>query len=418
MKRFSLLIIAIAVCFGLSAETRYWLMNRSVDMFGSNDYTNDNELRLQQGIAAVPEYTKSYRYSLTSNAWWTVNMNLFGYKDFSALNTGSWWLKISFRSDNTKALNVILKQTGTSRCFTIPKELCDGNWHIVSFRLSDYPNGPLTFANNESGTFFQLNSSEQKGSFLEIGYVYITDTEASTFQQSKNLGTLRIKNMPLYDETGSHLPNISAGVKERIDFYAVSLGEEMFYRQVARSGSFDGNQNYSNQLLTWKSDRSANKETYRAYKSETESYNDYSCANRNVLWGIGENVDCFVSTCAKMWGHNYLYSELQPFRGTYVNTPTGDLTAPTASASNSYDELTRKYSVTITGSDDSGDVFYYIENTTKSTKQVSMVPTFEVTGEEGDHVQCYAIDFDGNMSEPVEVVLGETPCDNCFQVTL
>ena len=247
---------------------------------------------------------------------------------------------------------------------------------------------------------------------INIRQIYIENV-FSPFVQSAGLGILRIKGLPLYDHAGSHLPNISNGIKERIDFYVVSVNQDTYYRQVAVSGTFDGSNYYDNQLLTWKGDQSANKEIYRSFKSNTEAYCDYSLAEKNGLWGIGDNVACFVSACAKMWGHSHLYSELQAFRGTYVCTPTGDKTAPTATASPYYDG--EHFTVTISATDNSGEVFYYTENTTRGTKQISFVPTFVLNGAvEGDIITCYAVDFDGNMSSPMRV--GAMTCNNCFIV--
>lgn len=245
---------------------------------------------------------------------------------------------------------------------------------------------------------------------IHISQIYIENVFAP-FQQSANLGILCVKNLPLYDETGTHMPNTGNGVKERIHFYVVSVGQDTYYRQVAASGTFDGSNNYDNQLLTWTSTPSANKEIYRAAKTNTEAYSDYSVANINGLWGIGDNVACYVSACAKMWGHSHLYSELLDFRGTYVCTPNGDKTAPTAAAAAHFDGA--KYTVTFTASDNSGEMFYYVINETQSTKQISFVSSFVLNGaEEGDILSCYAVDFNGNMSAPHRIAAMN--CDNCF----
>lgn len=74
-----------------------------------------------------------------------------------------------------------------------------------------------------------------------------------------------------------------------------------------------------------------------------------------------------------------------------------------------------KYIIRFTASDNSGEMFYYVVNETRSTKQLSFVPVFELNGAaEGDIFTCYAVDFDGNMSAPFRVAA--LSCDNCFLV--
>lgn len=249
------------------------------------------------------------------------------------------------------------------------------------------------------------------GEEFEISQIFISNS--SMKKQSMDLGVLRVQNLQLYRENSTFDPKTTSPV-EKVTLLVVSLDQQVYAKMKKGEKNFDSGFMDQYQVRTWKLNQTENMTLSATEKSDSEVL-----FKGNALFGIGAENDCFLSVRAKVWGYSTIVcSQKLPFRGTYVNTPTGDVTAPTASASNSYDELTGKYSVTITGSDDSGDVFYYVENVTKSSKQVSMVPTFEVTGEEGDHVQCYAIDFDGNMSEPVEVVLGETPCENCFQVTI
>ena len=196
---------------------------------------------------------------------------------------------------------------------TIPSASLSTDYQEIVLSNSDLTES--TFGSVRSGTETTFNAGEHFMHFcavndevIHISQIYIENV-FTPFQQSANLGILCIKNLPLYDQTGTHMPNIGNGVKERIHFYVVSVGQDTYYRQVAASGTFDGSNNYDNQLLTWHANQSANKEIYRAAKTNTEAYSDYSVANINGLWGIGDNVACYVSACAKMWGHSHLYSE-------------------------------------------------------------------------------------------------------------
>ena len=264
-----------------------------------------------------------------------------------------------------------------------------------------------TFPANEIMRFCAVNDE-----VIHISQIYIENV-FTPFQQSANLGILCVKNLPLYDESSDNVPNLGNGVKERINFYVVSVGQDTYFRQTTVSGSFDGGFNDNNRLITWTSTPTFNKGINRAVMTITEAYSDYSVAEKNGLWGIGDNVACFVSARAKMWGHSLLSSERLDFRGTYVCTPTGDQTAPTATAVARYNGA--NYTVTFTASDNSGEMFYYVVNETRSTKQISFVPSFVLSGaSEGDVFTCYAVDFNGNMSAPFRVAAMN--CDNCFLV--
>ena len=300
---------------------------------------------------------------------------------------------------------------------TIPAASLSTDYQEIVLSNSDLTES--TYGAVRSGAETPFNAGEHFMRFcavndevIHISQIYIENV-FTPFQQSANLGILCVKNLPLYDHAGSHMPNIGNGERKHINFYVVSVNQDTYYRQVAIDGTFDGNNNYDNQLLTWTSAPSANKEIYRAAKTDTEAYSDYSVANLNGLWGIGDNVACYVSACAKMWGHSHLYSALLDFRGTYVCTPTGDQTAPTATAVARYNGA--NYTVTFTASDNSGELFYYVVNETRSTKQISFIPSFVLSGaSEGDVFTCYAVDFNGNMSAPFRVAAMN--CDNCFLV--
>ena len=343
------------------------------------------------------------------------------------------YLSLSLSSAQTMNLtegcmvHIIMRKTNAS-ANDVHVSFCQGTYDkragfVVSNLGTEFKDVVLTYSArntqgwNSYGTMFDSQNfaagqifrfSAVNGEQIEIKQVYITAVTA----QSKNLGILRVKNMPMYSESSAFVPN-GGSSSANVNLYLVSMGDKVYAKMTKVAHEFNSGFSDHYQLRTWKANETANQTLNPITKTNVEV--TYSS---NALFGIGETALGYVSVRADMFFAGQCCSTLYPFRGTYVNTPTGDLTAPTASAEKSYDEETGKYSVTITGSDDSGDVFYYVENVTKSSKQVSMVPTFEVIGEEGDHVQCYVVDFDGNMSAPVELVLQVPACDNCFKITL
>lgn len=298
---------------------------------------------------------------------------------------------------------------------TIPSASLSTDYQEIVLSNSDLTES--TFGSVRSGAETTFNAGEHFMRFcavndevIHISQIYIENV-FTPFQQSANLGILCVKNLPLYDESSDNVPNLSNGVQERIHFYVVSVGQDTYFRQVAVSGSFDGVFNDNNRLITWQSTPSFNKGINRAVMTSTDAYSDYSVAEKNGLWGIGDNVACYLSARAKMWGHSLLSSERLDFHGTYVCTPTGDQTAPTATAVARYNGA--NYTVTFTASDNSGEMFYYVVNETQSTKQISFVPSFVLNGaSDGDILICYAVDFNGNMSAPRRIAAMN--CDNCF----
>lgn len=244
---------------------------------------------------------------------------------------------------------------------------------------------------------------------IKIKQIYIENV-FTPFVQSANLGILRVKACPLYAESSAFVPTGSS--VDNVNLYVVSMGQDVYALMTSTGHSFDAGFADNYQVRTWKSNGDAN-----ATGNTISSY-PYSegvmFAMTNGLFGIGANADCLVSARAKVWGQaNIRCTEQVPFRGTYVCTPTGDRTAPIATATALYDSGT--CTISFTASDNSGEMFYYVVNETKSTKQISFVPDFVAGGaSEGDIFTCYAVDFDGNMSAPFRVAA--MTCDYCFLV--
>lgn len=259
------------------------------------------------------------------------------------------------------------------------------------------------------GTGHVMRFCAVDGEVINIKQIYIENV-FTPFVQSAGLGILRAKALPIYAETSTFVPT-GASV-DNINLYVVSVNQDVYARMTSTGHSFDAGFADNYQLRTWKSNGDANA------TGNTVSPYPYSdgvmFTMTNGLFGIESNADCYVSARAKLWGQGSIRCSAQLyFRGTYVCTPTGDKTAPTATVSPYYDG--EHFTVTISATDNSGEVFYYAENTTRGTKQISFVPTFVLNGAvEGDIITCYAVDFDGNMSSPMRV--GAMTCNNCFIV--
>lgn len=260
----------------------------------------------------------------------------------------------------------------------------------------------------ESRDLFRFCGAAGEG--FEIAMIFITNSSPKA--QTKGIGTLKAQGLPLFAESSAFTPT-GASVST-MNLYVASAGNIVVGKITGNN--FDGGFMDQYQLRTWKINHQENKTGTTIDKTSSQAV----FAISDGLFGIGESADGMVSVRAKIFGQSVVCSQKLPFRGTYVNTPTGDVTAPTlTNATKSYDEGTSTYSVTITGSDDSGEVFYFVENTTHPAKYISMTPAVVLNGaSEGDHVQCYAVDFDGNMSAPVELILQVPACDNCFKITL
>ena len=168
---------------------------------------------------------------------------------------------------------------------------------------------------------------------IKIRQIYIENV-FTPFAQSANLGILRVKVCPLYAESSAFVPT-GASV-DNLNFYVVSVDQDIYARMTSTGHAFDAGFTDNYQVRTWRSDRTTN-----ATGSTNSSYPYPEGALffiNNGLFGIGDNADCYVSARAKVFGQtNITCTEQLPFRGTYVCTPTGDRTAPTAIAAANYD---------------------------------------------------------------------------------
>lgn len=261
---------------------------------------------------------------------------------------------------------------------------------------------------SESRDLFRFCGANGEG--FEIAMIFITNSSPKV--QSSGLGTLKAKSLPMFAESSTWQP--TGTTIDNINLYVVSMGNQVLARITPTGHQFDSGFTDRYQFRTYKISHERNQSVNCSSRKLEEVLFEIS----NGLFGIGENADGMVCVRAQVWGQNSpLCSQKLPFRGTYVNTPTGDQTAPTLSQVDQTKDG-ETISLSFTASDDSGDMFYYVENTTKSTKQVSMIPDFVLAGAQlGDVLNCYAVDFDGNMSAPQAITVREPACDNCFPVT-
>lgn len=295
---------------------------------------------------------------------------------------------------------------------TIPYTSLSNAYQEIVLSNSDLTES--TFGSVRSGAETTFNAGKHFMRFcavndevIHISQIYIENV-FTPFAQSKNLGILRVKELPLYVESNTFEPTGSS--VDDVDLYVVSIGQNVYARLQSTGNAFDSGFMDNYQVRTWTSAHTG----CQTGNASSKTNSDAMFTMVNGLFGIGDNADCYISTRAKLWGQNGIRcSEQLAFHGTYVCTPTGDETAPTATAVARYNGA--NYTVTFTASDNSGEVFYYVENTTQSTKQISFVPSFVLDGaNEGDIITCYAVDFDGNMSAPFRVAAMN--CDNCFLV--
>ena len=347
---------------------------------------------------------------------------------------GEKYLRLSFRAvqvlqlESSYKIHIVIKK-GASSANDVQFSFCR-NWDsnragktILSASLStDYQeivlsNSDLTestFGSVRSGTETTFNAGEHFMRFcavndevIHISQIYIENV-FTPFQQSANLGILRVKELPLYAESSTFVPTGSS--VDDVDLYVVSIGQNVYARLQSTGNAFDAGFMDNYQVRTWTSAQ----QVCQTGNASSKTNSDAMFTMVNGLFGIGDNADCYISTRAKLWGQNGIRcSEKLAFHGTYVCTPTGDMTAPTATAVARYNGA--NYTVTFTASDNSGELFYYVVNETRSTKQISFVPSFVLSGaSEGDVFTCYAVDFNGNMSAPFRVAAMN--CDNCFLV--
>ncbi len=221
---------------------------------------------------------------------------------------------------------------------------------------------------------------------------------ADPVKDSHGFGTYVVKNLPMYERDG-HKPNIDNGVRNYIDLYVVSYGDYICFKQVVcGEHAFDASNIWNNQLWIWRVGATDEDKDIPCFVRSADNRVAYSEPMNNGLSDYGDDA-IQLSAYAKIFYSPESCSDLFDYKRGYINTPTGDQVVPTFEAALSYNEDNTQ--ATVTFSNPSEEVFWFIENGSSKSIQFQDAYTFSVA--DAQSVIVYAVDFDGNMSLPYQV---------------
>lgn len=287
-------------------------------------------------------------------------------------------------------------------------------WTSIDIPVSYFTDLGLTMRGN-----YQLKFDQCSSTYFWITNIYYYNTSScpsyTPVAGSKHFGTAQRQNVALYSDAdmSSRHANTSKILAQRFDYYIVDCGEQMLAKAVTR-GKF-GTGSYDQMVLVWNDAKTSHAENKLSQHNAaaTEAFQRIGDADQ-YRWNGHTNtapMNFYVNSQEQTTGLGF--SEFFDYKRGYINNPTADATVPTLTSVTKTEE-TNWFTLTFNGgSDNSGQWFYYIEDTEFDIYKVSLEDTIRIpkkTDGQLLHFNCYAVDFNGNLSDAKTVTV-EMPLD-------
>lgn len=220
----------------------------------------------------------------------------------------------------------------------------------------------------------------------------------------KGFGTYIAKNVPFYTRVDNKADETQTPMGTA-DLFIVTYGNKMMAKAKLNGGTtFQGN-GYSMQFRIWNDAQTGFGEYWAQLREEANSVavidmnSNYCNLNQGVRTELPFNT--YMETSAGTGAIPMFTYTLN-----YINTPiVGDETAPIiSSAAASYNPITAEPQITITATD-ANDMFYKLVAPDNSICY-SFSNVFDITSDGSNDIvtyHCYAIDYNGNISEVADV---------------
>ena len=218
----------------------------------------------------------------------------------------------------------------------------------------------------------------------------------------KGYGSMLLKNVSLYDWNGDFAGTTACGA---IDLAIVTYGDKLIYKAVVKDGTFEDCTNYFCQLRTWKTDLTEIREHWALKCSDDKSTRTLLPTQTNnspSLSIYGDEIK--LTSYMVLTGCGARTMKTVSYKRDYINNyDSSDETAPVLGAATvtpGEDDITISFDAVT-----SEDVFYLIEDVEFGKKFISLEPSFTIAKDGSGltyHYSCYAVDFNGNMSEAQE----------------
>ena len=215
---------------------------------------------------------------------------------------------------------------------------------------------------------------------------YFTASAVLTISSMKGTG------LPMYAQHNSaSATTLIPGLT--LDYKVVSIsGKSWAWTNI--HGANIGGASYSSQLRYYSSTlaKTENNLLNRVTSSTTQTYG----STTNTIPAAPLKISFFQDA------NGFNETDFIPYDITAINSPvSGDITAPVISSSTSTGVTETAATINITGTDDSGDLFYYI--TGNGIAEISFLPTITLAGltpTTNYNLTVTPIDFTGNMGTP------------------
>ena len=269
---------------------------------------------------------------------------------------------------------------------------------------------------------YQLKIEGNKGQMMYLTNIYYYTTSSCPAEpvpviHSKDIGTAQAQGEWMYSDNNGTIAG--SRTNNTVDYYIATLNNEIIYKVITTDGQTMWSD--ANPYLYVLSDGNGRITEFQGTRNaaNTEATGEYSTLGSVDASEFDWNLCVPLVGGTHHWNGRAL-SEKRTYRRGYVNNPNSDVTAPTVTSAAIKAESVNDGDTTIvvTGAaDNSGEFFYYFEDEETGVYHISLSNEYTIrTTTDGRilNVKCYAVDFNGNLSDAktVRIAMPFSPLTN------
>ena len=276
-----------------------------------------------------------------------------------------------------------------------------GSWTSINIPISEYLAQGAVMTRN-----YQLKVEGNRGDLMLLTNIYYYKSSEcpavpTPVEQAKGIGTAQAQNALMYQDNNG---NIAGRItNDSIDFYVATLGDQILYKvATTHDHTMWGDANPFLYVLNGSNVR------VTEFQGTRNGANTLATYEGTIPGSVGStqfdwNLLVPLVGGSHQWNGRALSDKMTYKRG-YVNIPNGDVTVPTMSGASLKSEsvIDGDTTIVISGAaDNSGQFFYYFESADEGIAHISLSNEFTIRTTTDGHVlnmDCYVVDFNGNMS--------------------
>lgn len=306
------------------------------------------------------------------------------------------------------AINFNGAYNGNEAEYFVAKSTSAGAWSSINIPVSEFTAQGASMLRN-----YQLKIEGNSGSLMWITNIYYYRTAAcpsapTPVAHSKGIGTAQAQNVPMFRNNNG---NIAGSItNDTIDFYVATLHNQLIYKVATTHAQTMWPD--ANPYLYVLNDGNTRVTEFMGTRNGANTRATYE---GTIPGSVGEtqfgwNLLVPLVGGSHHWDGHALTDKMTYRRG-YVNNPNSDVTAPTVTSAAIKAESVNDGDTTIvvTGAaDNSGEFFYYFEDEETGVYHISLSNEYTIrTTTDGRilNVKCYAVDFNGNLSDAKTVTI-------------